>query len=425
MSSREIEPIIHSIDDTFSATFLLPSPLFIPDKLQLLCAKQVVNLIVDNIRLSGGVSCSDEIHQVFDQLPSIAIELFISYSARNNLLKKSSLNYLINLGLNRLDFSHSNLVDVDPHIFTEIWSIENSNITAIDLSYSSFPITVFSIFSTPSIYPNFSVENLTSLNLCNSEITDGIVELACKQFHSLKSINLSHCKNITSSSVYSISDGAFKSSLVELDLSYNSLTETALCTLTSLSSLQVLTFSGIKNHYSSSHLQQPNSGISNCRFSFQNLSVLNISGWSHISSEDIAFLLWSNKHSLVQLEIAESAITSSDLNNLVLFDALPFPRLKYLDISWCDELSSQAISLIFSSAPLLRRVLLRAAAADSETVDNISSNCTELVYANFSRCKDLSNECITNMALKLPYLIFIDISWSMLEDSGTSIPYIF
>jgi F-box/leucine-rich repeat protein 2/20 len=94
-----------------------------------------------------------------------------------------------------------------------------------------------------------------------------------------------------------------------------------------------------------------------------------------------------------------------------------------LDLSWCENLESEAIGKALRRMPSLRRALLRATKADSDTVSIIAKYCPYLVELNLARCDAIDDNALTALARAAEersesFLRSLDLSWSLVSDTG-------
>ena len=96
-----------------------------------------------------------------------------------------------------------------------------------------------------------------------------------------------------------------------------------------------------------------------------------------------------------------------------------YESLQQLELSWCDEVSTDVLNHSLAKCPNLASIALRNTTANSSSVHTVAMYCYRmLTKLDISSCSDVNNTCMLHLAETCVSLRFLDISWSFIEDSG-------
>ena len=92
-----------------------------------------------------------------------------------------------------------------------------------------------------------------------------------------------------------------------------------------------------------------------------------------------------------------------------------------MDISWCEDVTDQGMSIIASSCCSLQHLGLRQCAASKLTLSTLADNCHLVSSLNIAGIDNLTDAALSSLAENMPMLRDIDASWnSSLSDTGIS-----
>ncbi|XP_064645007.1 uncharacterized protein LOC135498609 [Lineus longissimus] len=123
--------------------------------------------------------------------------------------------------------------------------------------------------------------------------------------------------------------------------------------------------------------------------------------------------------SLQTLSVAECNI--SDLT-LRMLSVHCHEKLQSLDLSWCENLTTDGINLVAKMCTLLKKLELRQCAVTDKTLELLGSQCPLLEKLNLSNV-DITDDGVIRLAQRLSLLKNLDISWNqaLTDDSVDAI----
>ncbi len=308
--------------------------------------------------------------------------------------------------------------------FTSLLSIP-TGLEHLDISSSSphYSIRHFFALLSPPPQPLSNLDlsiahTLTSLNVSRCEdITDGIIDIICNHFTSLKHLYISGCEMLTEESFFYIAN---LTELKSLDTSHNQSSTEALYSLTSLSCLESLNINCLRNIYTTEDYS----------INWRGLCEFRMAGLVCMTSNDIGQIISNSIQKLHTLEIGECSLCDVDLMSAlesvqgdvdVSSDSVvplkTLTPLRYLNLSWCEELSSHCISKLISMSPNINTLILQKGSILSKEISLIPNHCPHISCLNLALCSDVSNSAISSLSA-LTHLKELNIAWSLVEDSG-------
>ncbi|XP_077997065.1 uncharacterized protein LOC144450342 [Glandiceps talaboti] len=153
--------------------------------------------------------------------------------------------------------------------------------------------------------------------------------------------------------------------------------------------------------------------LSKCR----KLEQLDLKGVSFISDAGLTPLLANSDSALTKLCLAEANITDVSMHRIGKYFG---PKIKDLDISWCEEVTDNGISAVVESCTSLESLSLRQCPATDDTLMTMADKCVHLSNLNLCGVEELSDTAVTVMVSRFHYLQKIDLSWNA-NLSNTSI----
>lgn len=299
----------------------------------------------------------------------------------------------------------------------------------------------------------FHVDGIVSLTMSGSNfLTDELLLEFSHRLKSVRELDVSSCAQLSSEAVSIITSCAYwTAGLKKLNLSYLNLGDSGcLYKLQALTEIKCIALSRIRS-YEPFYFQYPAG----------QLRELDLSGLTHMSDDNIRLTLEGQLESIRELHINESAISSASLFRVMgedpsqcedteasepdmphssrkadtlrtssprgptmcMMDRCHAYPMVSLDLSWCENLESEAIGKALRRMPSLRRALLRATKADSDTVSIIAKYCPYLVELNLARCDAIDDNALTALARAAEersesFLRSLDLSWSLVSDTG-------
>ena len=345
-----------------------------------------------------------------------------------------------------------------PFSFMQVLTL--SGIEHLDISFSSPHRSIIEMFASLSpplpTRPLHSpiVHSITSLNLSHCEnVTDGVIDIISKQFLRLEHLNISAC-GITEEGMLYIStpsDGV-KSMLRlrSLDVSHNLSSAEAVHSLKAMTTLTSLNISCLRNVFSMEDYTD---------LIWSNLETFRMGGLVCLESNDIARTIASSIHTLKVLELGECSLDSAHLDH-ALATAFHMKNedeselqtvadleasctsLELLNLSWCEDVSSGSIFSLLCKSPNIRTLILQKSGILSEHVSLIANYCPLIEELNVALCSgkcvsyiiihyiyllnhslfytpttDISNAAISSLS-HLSHLQVINIAWSLVKDEG-------
>ncbi|ESO82879.1 hypothetical protein LOTGIDRAFT_155919 [Lottia gigantea] len=134
------------------------------------------------------------------------------------------------------------------------------------------------------------------------------------------------------------------------------------------------------------------------------LSKIDFTSLFMLSDVSIIPLISEN---LAIVKLSECGITDLTLKLLAKKSSL-----KWLDLSWCEEITETGISCFTKSCGLLEYLNLRHCDVNNQILYNIAENCQLIKDLNLSCIEGLLDEAVIEIADNLPFLEEIDISWN-------------
>jgi hypothetical protein len=259
------------------------------------------------------------------------------------------------------------------------------------------------MFITAFKYKPPSLPSLVHLDVSGTDISDELLDLIYSTFPSLAYLNLSRCPQL--SGIGSIGQAACATTLTKLDYSFNNESIHGLSALDSLQSLVELR--AVQVAWSSSH-----------RGSMKGIGALeriDITGCATIPPCDIITLLSPSMSRLVELCIAESSASSSDL--LLLSNSIPASAaflIETLDLSWCEHIDAHAISDFCARCPGLQNLQLQSTQVDVEAALRAVAACPLMRILNLHRCDGIDGSVVV-AAGGLRHLISLDVGWCHID----------
>lgn len=338
------------------------------------------------------------------KLPQHSREKVIKNLAKMNCLSLTHYRHLSEDGITILDLSHSNLQDADHALFFNFW---NLGIEIVDLNHAYFSEMLAEVFIRMKTCNVKSAGLLLYLDMSYCEgVTDMIISLVTDCCSNLMTLMLASSPMITCSSLLAISNSSFRNSLTVLDYSRNSVSDASILSLGNLSNLKQLTLAGAFGT-----IYTPPSFLSAC------LVLLDLSSLQ-LASSTICSVLYLVLPRLTELRLVESLLESDDLRRLL--QSLPqstiLPLIR-VDLSWCEELSSQVIGDLLFLCPNLTMLALRSTHVDSATIRIAAETCLHLTEVLVPRCDGIDDEAVLALA-KIGMVRSLDVSWTFVSDQS-------
>ena len=94
-------------------------------------------------------------------------------------------------------------------------------------------------------------------------------------------------------------------------------------------------------------------------------------------------------------------------------------KLKHLNISWCEELTSAGLETVGGGCPELETLAMRQCLTTPTAIDVITGHCTSLRVLDLSGVNCIDDFLLVRLAAGLRRLETLDISWNIGE------PYVY
>eukprot|EP01041_Mallomonas_annulata_P009222 gene9222-19125_t len=367
--------------------------------------------------------------------------------ARKKCLTSEIFLQLWDDGLQKLDLSNSSSINFPPDILPKIW-FSLISVESINLNHAEFSGAIFSIFLTAKVLHPPSTSLLLCLDISNSDdITDLIVEMIAESFHNLQIFQLSSCPLLSELALTHICNGSLKESLTDLNYSHNFASTDTIESLEKLQNIQKLSLSGVKNvgrfycNMPSKLIELELMDLSHISLSNDDLLSMLTPVWkqlkslklteSNISSQSIYSMMaittteveieekiGENIAEIHSTNITTTTIATNIYNNNTTKDYThPVLQFTAIDLSWCDDLSSEVLGHLLGHCPLLTSLILRVSSIDSIAIQNIAKGCPNLTELLLPRCTYVDDNALLALA-KNRTLVSLDLSWTSVHDNG-------
>ncbi|KAG9403577.1 hypothetical protein AC1031_006220 [Aphanomyces cochlioides] len=146
------------------------------------------------------------------------------------------------------------------------------------------------------------------------------------------------------------------------------------------------------------------------------LQAIDLRGLSYIPERTLVDFIAPVWRRLRQANLGESNLSSASLADL--FRHGECPLLESLDLSWCFQLTNNAILACFEHAPSLKTIKLRCVDVDNSCLLAIGKSCRQLVKLNVARCRNLTDHGLVTILKNCRQLREIDLSWSLVSNAA-------
>ena len=97
-------------------------------------------------------------------------------------------------------------------------------------------------------------------------------------------------------------------------------------------------------------------------------------------------------------------------------------QLKALDISWCEELTTEGVNAVAESCLSLEKLAVRQGPITEHTLLLLAQHCQRLSVLNLSGITSITDSNLVMLSLRLKKLEELDVSWNcskLMTSAGT------